>query len=121
MKEEFEKQQQLFNEQAATLTEKDATITQYSQTIADYENKEKDIPSKQVQLLLPADILQAIADKKDTLTIKELNTELSLEYTKFSMAKEHKEGISYSSGCSSKVSPEKAALVNILKNTKSDK
>lgn len=118
LKEEFEKQQQLFNEQAATLTEKDATITQYSQTIADYENKEKEALLNKFSASLPADILQAITDKKDTLTIKELNTELSLEYTKFSMAKEHKEEYRIPQDVPPAVSPEKAALFNILKNYK---
>ena len=37
---------------------------------------------------MPADTLQGIIDRKASLTIKELNTELALEYTKFSMAKE---------------------------------
>lgn len=118
LKEEFEKQQQLFNDQAATLTEKDATITQYSQTIADYENKEKEALLNKFSSSLPADILQAITDKKDTLTIKELNTELSLEYTKFSMAKERKEEYRIPQDVPPVVSPEKAALFNILKNYK---
>ena len=100
LKADFEaKQQELnakqdeFNAQAATLVEKDATIQQYSDTIAEYENKEKEAIINKFSACMPAEILQSITDKKDSLTIKELNTELALEYTKFSMAKEQKQDI----------------------------
>ena len=100
LKADFEaKQQELnakqdeFNAQAATLVEKDATIQQYSETITEYEKKEKDAIISKFAACMPAEILQSITDKKDSLTIKELNTELALEYTKFSMAKEQKQEV----------------------------
>jgi chromosome segregation ATPase len=115
---EFEKQLELFNQQAATLAEKDATIAQQSETITDYENKEKDSLLAKFSTSMPADILQSIADRKNSLTIKELNTELALEYTKFSMAKEHKEEIRIPQDTTPTIAPEKAALFKILDNYK---
>ena len=111
--EELTSKQEEFNAQAATLVEKDATIQQYSQTIAEYENKEKEAIINKFAACMPADTLQAIIDKKDSLTIKELNTELALEYTKFSMAKEQKQDIHIP-----QESPEESALFKILKNYK---
>ena len=111
--EELTSKQEEFNAQAATLVEKDATIQQYSQTIAEYENKEKEAIINKFAACMPTDTLQAIIDKKDSLTIKELNTELALEYTKFSMAKEQKQDIHIP-----QESPEESALFKILKNYK---
>ena len=111
--EELTSKQEEFNAQAATLVEKDATIQQYSQTIAEYENKEKEAIINKFTACMPTDTLQAIIDKKDSLTIKELNTELALEYTKFSMAKEQKQDIHIP-----QESPEESALFKILKNYK---
>ena len=113
LKNEFEAEQQKFNDQAAILVEKDATIQQYSQTITDYENKEKEVIINKFAACMPADTLQAIIDKKDSLTIKELNTELALEYTKFSMAKEQKQEIHIP-----QEPAEEPALFKILKNYK---
>ena len=113
LKNEFETKQQEFNDQAATLAEKDATIQQYSQTITDYENREKEAIIGKFSATMPADILQEIEAKKDSLTIKELNTELALEYTKYSMAKEQKEEIRVP-----QEPPEEPALFKILKNYK---
>ena len=62
---------------------------------------------------MPAETLQEIIDKKDSLTIKELNTELALEYTKFSMAKEQKQEIHIP-----QETPEESSLVKLLKNYK---
>ena len=62
---------------------------------------------------MPTDVLQPIVEKKDSLTIKELNTELALEYTKFSMAKEQKEEFHIP-----QQPAEESALVKILKNYK---
>ena len=113
LKNEFETKQQEFNDQAATLAEKDATIQQYSQTITDYENREKEAIIGKFSATMPADILQEIEAKKDSLTIKELNTELALEYTKYSMAKEQKEEIRVP-----QEPAEEPALFKILKNYK---
>lgn len=111
--EELTSKQEEFNAQAAILVEKDATIQQYSQTIAEYENKEKETIINKFAACMPTDTLQAIIDKKDSLTIKELNTELALEYTKFSMAKEQKQDIHIP-----QESLEESALFKILKNYK---
>ena len=90
---QLESKQQEFNTQAETLVEKDTTIQQQSEIIAEYENKEKEAIIGKFAACMPADTLKEITDKKDSLTIKELNTELALEYTKFSMAKEQKQDI----------------------------
>lgn len=110
---EIDAKQEEFNAQAATLIEKDATISQQSVIITDYENKEKEAIINKFAACMPADTLQAIIDKKDSLTIKELNTELALEYTKFSMAKEQKQDIHIP-----QEPAEEPALFKILKNYK---
>lgn len=110
---EISAKQDEFNAQAATLVEKDATIQQYSETIAEYEKKEKEAIINKFAACMPADTLQSIIDKKDSLTIKELNTELALEYTKFSMAKEQKQEIHIP-----QEAPEESSLVKLLKNYK---
>ena len=110
---EIATKQEEFNAQAATLVEKDATISQQSEVIADYEKKEKDAVINKFAACMPADTLQTIIDKKDSLTIKELNTELALEYTKFSMAKEQKQDIHIPQSPA-----EESALFKILKNYK---
>lgn len=110
---ELNAKQDEFNAQAATLAEKDATIQQYSQTIFEYEKKEKETIISKFAACMPAETLQSIIDKKDSLTIKELNTELALEYTKFSMAKEQKQEIHIP-----QEPAEESALVKLLKNYK---
>ena len=110
---EISAKQDEFNAQAATLVEKDATIQQYSATIAEYEKKEKETIINKFAACMPAEALQSIIDKKDSLTIKELNTELALEYTKFSMAKEQKQEIHIP-----QEAPEESSLVKLLKNYK---
>ena len=110
---EISAKQDEFNAQAATLVEKDATIQQYSETIAEYEKKEKEAIINKFAACMPADTLQSIIDKKDSLTIKELNTELALEYTKFSMAKEQKQEIHIP-----QEPAEESSLVKLLKNYK---
>lgn len=110
---EIDAKQEEFNAQAATLIEKDATISQQSVIITDYENKEKEAIINKFATCMPADTLQVIIDKKDSLTIKELNTELALEYTKFSMAKEQKQDIHIP-----QEPAEEPALFKILKNYK---
>lgn len=110
---ELNAKQDEFNAQAAVLVEKDATIQQYSQTISEYENKEKETIINKFAACMPAETLQSIIDKKDSLTIKELNTELALEYTKFSMAKEQKQEIHIP-----QEPPEESSLVKLLKNYK---
>lgn len=110
---ELSAKQDEFNAQAAVLVEKDATIQQYSQTISEYENKEKETIINKFAACMPAETLQSIIDKKDSLTIKELNTELALEYTKFSMAKEQKQEIHIP-----QEPAEESSLVKLLKNYK---
>ena len=110
---ELNAKQDEFNAQAAVLVEKDATIQQYSQTISEYENKEKETIINKFAACMPAETLQSIIDKKDSLTIKELNTELALEYTKFSMAKEQKQEIRIP-----QEPAEESSLVKLLKNYK---
>lgn len=110
---ELNAKQDEFNAQAAVLVEKDATIQQYSQTISEYENKEKETIINKFAACMPAETLQSIIDKKDSLTIKELNTELALEYTKFSMAKEQKQEIHIP-----QEPAEESSLVKLLKNYK---
>lgn len=109
-------QQQLDAEQekyATSLADKDSTIQKYSEIIADYDSKEKEALISKFSACMPAETLQAIIDKKDDMTIKELNTELALEYTKFSMAKEQKQDIRFPQN-----PPEESALAKILKNYK---
>lgn len=112
--EEISTTQETIAAQAASMIEKDATIAEYSAVIAEYENKEKETVINKFAACMPADALQSIIDKKDSLTIKELNTELALEYTKFSMAKEQKEEVRIP-----QPQPEvESALVKLLKNYK---
>lgn len=111
-----ELQNQMATEQeqyATSLAEKDATIQQYSIIIADYDAKEKDAIISKFSACMPADTIQTIIEKKDTMTIAELNTELALEYTKFSMAKEQKQDIRFP-----QEPPEESALVKLLRNYK---
>ena len=114
--EEFTKElnakQDAFNAQTEVLAEKDETIKKYSDTIVEYENKEKEALIAKFTARIPAETLQSIIDRKDSLTIKELNTELALEYTNFSMTKENKEDIRIPAV------PEESALVKLLKNYK---
>lgn len=93
LKAQFEEQKQQFDGQAAIIAEKDNKIAEQSGIITDYENKEKDALINKFTACMPADTIQEIVDKKDTLTINELNTALSIEYTNFSMAKEQKQDV----------------------------
>ena len=79
--------------QAELLATRDATITEQAEHIASYENAEKDRVVEKFSKCLPADILSPIVEKKDTLSIDELNTQLALEYTQFSMARDQGEQI----------------------------
>lgn len=110
---EISAKQDEFNAQAATLAEKDATIEQYSQTISKYENKEKDTIIAKFAACMPTEVLQEIAENKESLTIKELNTKLALAYTDFSMAKEQKQEFHIP-----QEPAEESALVKILRNYK---
>lgn len=107
--EELASVQQNFNAQAEALLTRDATIEQYSATIAEYEKKEKDAIIAKFSTCLPADVIQGISERKDTLTIDGLNTALALEYTKFSMAKDQKQDFHIPQD------PEESHLVRILK------
>ena len=62
---------------------------------------------------MPADTIQEIVEKKDTLTISELNTALSIEYTNFSMAKEQKQEVHIPTVPPSS-DPQREKLFNIL-------
>ena len=110
----FNELQNNFNAQAEAMAAKDSTISEYSAQITEYENKEKEAIIAKFSACLPAETLQEITDKKDTLSITELNTELALEYTKFSMAKEQGLEIHIP-----QVKPtEESDLAKILKNYK---
>ena len=110
---QFNEQQISFNNQAAVIAEKDATIATQSATITDYENKEKDALINKFSTCMPTDIIQEIVEKKDTLTINELNTALSIEYTNFSMAKEQKQELRIPNN-NPPSDPSKEKLFNIL-------
>ena len=110
---QFNEQQISFNNQAAVIAEKDATIATQSATITDYENKEKDALINKFSTCMPTDIIQEIVEKKDTLTINELNTALSIEYTNFSMAKEQKHELRIPNN-NPPSDPSKEKLFNIL-------
>ena len=110
---QFNEQQISFNNQAAVIAEKDATIATQSATITDYENKEKDALINKFSACMPTDIIQEIVEKKDTLTINELNTALSIEYTNFSMAKEQKQELRIPNN-NPPSDPSKEKLFNIL-------
>ena len=62
---------------------------------------------------MPSDLIQEIVEKKDTLTINELNTALSIEYTNFSMAKEQKQELRIPNN-NPPSDPSKEKLFNIL-------
>lgn len=110
---QFNEQQISFNNQAAAIAEKDATIATQSATITDYENKEKDALINKFSACMPSDLIQEIVEKKDTLTINELNTALSIEYTNFSMAKEQKQELRIPNN-NPPSDPSKEKLFNIL-------
>ena len=61
---------------------------------------------------MPIDTIQEIVEKKDILTISELNTALSIEYTNFSMAKEQKQEVHIPTVPPS--DPQREKLFNIL-------
>ena len=112
LKAQFEAQQDAFNNQAAVLAEKDTIISTQATTITDYENKEKDALINKFSACMPMNTIQEIVEKKDTLTISELNTALSIEYTNFSMAKEQKQEVHIPTVPPS--DPQREKLFNIL-------
>jgi len=79
--------------QAETLAARDATIAEQASHIDSYENAEKDRVIEKFSKCLPSDILSPIVEKKDSLSIEALNTQLALEYTQFSMARDQGEQI----------------------------
>lgn len=79
--------------QAETLAARDATIAEQASHIDSYENAEKDRVIEKFSKCLPSDILSPIAEKKGSLSIEALNTQLALEYTQFSMARDQGEQI----------------------------
>lgn len=90
---QFEELQSQFKTLKDSYETSQQEIEQKNSTISEYENREKDAIVNKFAACLPAEIVSSIADKKDEMTIAELNTEFALEYTKFSMAKEQKEDI----------------------------
>jgi hypothetical protein len=112
LKAQFEEQSVQFNNQAAALVEKDTKISEQATVISDYENKEKDALINKFTAVMPADSIQEIVDKKESMSINELNNALSVEYTKFSMAKEQKMDIHIPSVPPS--DPGREKLFNIL-------
>lgn len=99
--------------QAETLAARDATITEQASHIDSYEKAEKDRVIEKFSKCLPSDILSPIADRKDTLSIEALNTQLALEYTQFSMARDQGEQIRVP-----QVQPEPSKLATILNKYK---
>ena len=79
--------------QAETLAARDATIAEQASHIDSYENAEKDRVIEKFSKCLPSDILSPIVEKKSSLSIEALNTQLALEYTQFSMARDQGEQI----------------------------
>lgn len=99
--------------QAETLAARDATIAEQASHIDSYEKAEKDRVIEKFSKCLPSDILSPIADRKDTLSIEALNTQLALEYTQFSMARDQGEQIRVP-----QVQPEPSKLAAILNKYK---
>lgn len=93
LKASFEALQQEKTELANQLAARDATIAEQASHIDSYEKAEKDRVIEKFSKCLPSDILSPIADRKDTLSIEALNTQLALEYTQFSMARDQGEQI----------------------------
>lgn len=89
----FEELQNQFDSLKATYESAQQEIEQKTSTISEYENREKEAIINKFSACLPTEIVSGIADKKNELTIAELNTAFAIEYTKFSMAKEQKEDI----------------------------
>ena len=85
LNEKFEQLQNDFNAQAAALAEKDQKIAAQDNTIAAYENKEKDALIEKFAAVLPASTMEQFNEKRAEMSIDELNTALSLEYTSFSL------------------------------------
>ena len=85
LREQFETLQNDFNAQAAALAEKDQKIAAQDNTIAAYENKEKDALIEKFAAVLPASTMEQFNEKRAEMSIDELNTALSLEYTSFSL------------------------------------
>lgn len=85
LREQFENLQNDFNAQTAALAEKDQKIAAQDDTIATYENKEKDALIEKFAAVLPASTMEQYNEKRAEMSISELNTALSLEYTSFSL------------------------------------
>lgn len=98
-----------YNALAATLAERDSAIVEYTAIISQYEDKEKDTILNKFSTCLPAESFQSISERKNSLSIDELNTALALEYTKFSMAKDQKQDFHIPQ------EPQESSLAKILK------
>lgn len=62
-------------------------------TINEYERQEKDRILARFMKCLPADIMRDFEENKEQYSVKDLTTQLSLQYTSFSMAKELNEEV----------------------------
>lgn len=65
-----------------------ATNAVMSAKLKEYEDAEKAQLLETFANTIPSEILQSYSDKAAELTVDELNTKLSIEYTKYSLAKE---------------------------------
>lgn len=81
------------SEYEAKIGERDTTIAEQAATITEYENAEKARIIEKFSKCLPAENIAGILEHKDELSVDALNTNLALEYTKFSMAKNQGEEI----------------------------
>lgn len=84
---------ELFEAVKADNAAKEETITSYAARIQKYEQKEKDALVEKFSKCLPESIIQQIEEEKDKMSYDDLNTRMAMEYTSFSLAKEHNENI----------------------------
>lgn len=84
---------ELFEAVKADNVAKEETIASYTARIQKYEQKEKDALVEKFSKCLPESIIQQIEEEKDKMSYDDLNTRMAMEYTSFSLAKEHNENI----------------------------
>ena len=84
---------ELFEAVKADNAAKEETIASYTARIQKYEQKEKDALVEKFSKCLPESIIQQIEEEKDAMSYDDLNTRMAMEYTSFSLAKEHNENI----------------------------
>lgn len=104
------------NSKSTLLSETEVKVGEQQALIEVYENAEKDRIIEKFSKTLSSEVLSTYVEKKDELSIEQLNTQLAIEYTNFSLAKEQGEGLRFPQP----KKEEESAFYKLVKNYKKD-